>query len=90
MALALRAGSSPDALEQLVGSIITILSVSLPVAARLHRGGELERPVLLLDPDADPDDRNRALIEALALVTIGPAAAPSAQKVQRRHLRAVS
>jgi hypothetical protein len=90
MALAVRTEAAPDALEQLVGSIISIVRVSLPGGGRLHRGGGLERPVLLLDPDITPDDRNRVLIEALALVTIGPAAAASAQKVQVRHLRAVS
>lgn len=78
---------STEALEALVGQHIAIVRTSLPVAARLHTG---PAPVLLLDPDADQEDRTVALLEALGLVMVGPDAATSAQKVQpTRHLRVV-
>ena len=93
MAQPLPTEAPPDELEQLVGRIMSIVRTPLEDdrAARLHRGGGLEQPVLLLDPDADREDRDRALLEALALVTIGPDAASSARKVRpARHLRAVT
>ena len=83
------ADTSPDVLAQLVGRIISVVRTPLgTAAARLYQGGELEQPLLLLDPNATPEDQTRALLDALALVTIGPAATVSARRV--RHLRVVS
>lgn len=88
MALPLRADARPDVLAEEVGRLVSIVRMPLPVAARLHQGGDLERPVLLLDPSADPDDLTRALIETLILLTLGPTMVSSARKVGR-HLRVV-
>jgi hypothetical protein len=87
MASPLYAEVSPDVLAEHVGQVISIVRMPLPVAARLHLGGDRQHPLLLLDPSAPPEDLVRALLDALALVTVGPGAAPSARKV--RHLRLV-
>lgn len=45
------------------------------------------RPVLLLDTDSSPAAQYSALLEAIALLLRGPAAAPGARRV--RHLQLV-
>lgn len=52
--------------------------------ARLDLTGE--RPQVWLDPDSEPEDLNRALIEILTAITIGPHAAPTARYVPQLHL----
>jgi hypothetical protein len=84
-----RTDTSLDALAQLVGGIISIVWTPLGSdAALLQRGGAFEQPVLLLDPTATAEDQTRAMLEALAIVTVGPEAAATAQRA--RHLYAVN
>jgi hypothetical protein len=76
-------GRSEDLLIEGLGQVLTIEHRSMPVAARLRLSARGEH-VLYLDPDASTADRERVLVETLAVLLFGPDAATTAQRA--RHL----